>query len=177
LYVDTKAFMTSLNLTYNDKMSMAASVETRVPFLDWKFAEWVGWNVPPRLKLRHGQTKYILRQAMAPLLPTEVLSQKKAGFGAPTDHWLANDLREMVDDLLSENRIRDRGLFDAGVIKRIVSSHRAGSEEWAAQIWQLLTLEVWMQTFMDSTGRAVKEAAPSITTYASADTKSAVRPA
>ena len=177
LYVDAKAFMTSLNLTYNDKMSMAASVEVRVPFLDWKFAEWVAWNVPPRLKLRHGQTKYILRQAMAPLLPAEVLSQRKAGFGAPSDHWLATDLREMVDDLLSESRIRDRGLFDAGVVKRIVSSHRSGSGEWAAQIWQLLTLEVWMQTFMDSSRQAEKESGPTITTYASADTKSAVRPA
>ncbi|HKP13433.1 MAG TPA: asparagine synthase (glutamine-hydrolyzing), partial [Blastocatellia bacterium] len=102
LYVDAKAFLVSLNLTYNDKMSMASSVEVRVPFLDWQLAEWVAWNVPPELKLHNRTTKHILREAMRPLLPAEVLGQKKAGFGAPADLWLAEDLREMVDDLLSE---------------------------------------------------------------------------
>src|SRR5262249_22669706 len=80
LYVDTKAFMTSLNLTYNDKMGMASSVEVRVPFLDWQFAEWVAWNIPPNWKIRLGQTKYALRRAMAQVLPAEVLRQRKTGF-------------------------------------------------------------------------------------------------
>ena len=81
LYVDLKTFMVSLNLTYNDKMSMANSVEVRVPFLDWKLAEWVAGHVPPGLKLRGGVTKYIFRKAMESQLPAEVLRQKKAGFG------------------------------------------------------------------------------------------------
>jgi asparagine synthase (glutamine-hydrolysing) len=149
LYVDTKAFMTSLNLTYNDKMAMASSVEVRVPFLDWRFAEWVAWNIAPNWKVRYGQTKYILRRAMAPVLPTEVLFQKKAGFGAPTDYWLSNDLRHMVDDLLSESRIRQRGLFAPITIKRLIEAHRFGRQDCAAQIWQLLTFEIWMQTFID----------------------------
>ena len=101
--------MTSLNLTYADKMSMASSVEVRVPFLDRDFAEFVAWNVPPRLKL-HGSirptTKYILRKAMAGTLPTEVLRQAKAGFGAPIDYWLAHELKPMVDELLSESRLK-----------------------------------------------------------------------
>src|SRR5207248_9653623 len=91
LYVDIKTFMVSLNLTYNDKMSMASSVEVRVPFLDWQLSEWVAANIPPGLKLRGRTTKYIFREAMKPLLPAEVLRQKKAGFGAPVDHWLAHD--------------------------------------------------------------------------------------
>lgn len=150
LYLDTKAFMVSLNLNYNDKMSMASSVEVRVPFLDWELAEWVAWNVPPNLKLHKKTTKHILREAMRPLLPPEVLEQKKAGFGAPADYWLANDLREMVDDLLGEGRIKERGLFNATAVRRLVEEHRAGREDWSLQVWQFLTLELWMQAFIDS---------------------------
>jgi len=148
LYVDTKAFMVSLNLNYNDKMSMASSVEVRVPFLDWEFAEWVAWNIPPNLKIHGRTTKHILREAMRPILPDEVLTQKKAGFGAPADYWLAYDLREMVDDLLSERRINERQLFNAQVVRRLVEEQRTGREDWSAHIWQLLTLELWMHTFL-----------------------------
>jgi asparagine synthase (glutamine-hydrolysing) len=158
LYLDTKIFMTSLNLTYNDKMSMACSVEVRVPFLDRELAEFVAWNVPPRLKLKgfvSPTTKHIFRRAMADVLPDEVLRQPKAGFAAPTDYWLANDLTEMTDDLLSESRIRDRGLFRADTVQKLIRQHRAGGQDWSMQIWQLLTLELWMQNFMDGTGSRV----------------------
>src|SRR5262249_6637191 len=112
LYLDTKIFMTSLNLTYTDKMSMASSVEVRVPCLDRELAEVVAWNVPPNLKLKgflKPTTKHIFRKAMQGVLPDDVLHQPKAGFAAPTDYWLANDLTEMTDDLLSDSCIRSRG--------------------------------------------------------------------
>jgi asparagine synthase (glutamine-hydrolysing) len=153
LYLDTKIFMASLNLTYNDKMSMASSVEVRVPFLDRELAEFVAWKVPPKLKLKgffRPTTKYILRRAMKDLLPREVLNQPKAGFAAPIDYWLAHDLREMTDDLLSESRIRERGLFRPEVVREFVDQHRSGAQDWSMQIWQFLTLELWMQTFLDS---------------------------
>ena len=149
LYVDTKAFMVSLNLTYNDKMSMASSVEVRVPFLDWELAEWVALNIDPRFKLRDGVSKHILREAMRPLLPVEVLQQKKAGFGAPVDYWLGTAMRDMVDDLLSEPRLRGRGLFRPDAVQRLVREQRTGREDWSFQIWQFLTLELWMQRFID----------------------------
>lgn len=149
LYLDTKTFMVSLNLNYNDKMSMASSVEVRVPFLDWEFAEWVAANVPPNLKLKNGTTKHILREAMRPLLPPEVLTQKKAGFGAPVDYWLANDLRPMVDELLSEANVRRRGLFRPEIVRRYIEEQRNGREDWSFQIWQFLTLELWMREFLD----------------------------
>ena len=155
LYLDTKIFMTSLNLTYNDKMSMACSVEVRVPFLDHELAEFVAWNVPPGLKLKgflSPTTKHIFRKAMADVLPDEVLRQPKAGFAAPTDYWLANDLTEMTDDLLSESRVRDRGLLRAGGVEKMIRQHRAGRQDWSMQIWQLLTLELWMQSFLDGAG-------------------------
>ena len=152
LYLDTKIFMTSLNLTYNDKMSMACSVEVRVPFLDRELAEYVAWNVPPHLKLKgffSPTTKHIFRKAMQGALPDEVLRQPKAGFAAPTDYWLANDLREMTDDLLSESRLRGRGLFRPEGVRKLIAEHRAGDQDWSMQIWQFLTLELWMQNFMD----------------------------
>jgi asparagine synthase (glutamine-hydrolysing) len=152
LYLDSKIFMTSLNLTYNDKMSMASSVEVRVPFLDRELAEFVAWNVPPRLKLKgfwKPTTKYILRKAMADVLPREVLQQPKAGFAAPVDYWLAHDLKEMVDDLLSSSQVRKRSLFRSEAVRRYVEEHRSGRRDWSMQLWQFLTLELWMQTFLD----------------------------
>jgi asparagine synthase (glutamine-hydrolysing) len=156
LYLDSKLFMTTLNLTYNDKMSMASSVEVRVPFLDRGLAEFVAWNVRPEWKLKgkwRPVTKYIFREAMRSMLPEEVLQQPKAGFAAPVDYWLANDLRPMVDDLLSESQVRRRGLFRPEVVRRFVDEHRRGEEDWSMQIWQLLTLEIWMQLFLDGNAR------------------------
>jgi asparagine synthase (glutamine-hydrolysing) len=149
LYLDTKIFMPTLNLAYNDKMSMAVSAEVRVPFLDRELVEWVAWNVPPEWKLNDGEKKYILRKAMAPMLPPEVLRQKKAAFGAPIDYWLSNDLREMVDDLLNEERVKRRELFRPETVRRWIREHREGTRDWSMQLWQLLTLELWMQAFMD----------------------------
>jgi asparagine synthase (glutamine-hydrolysing) len=152
LYVDTKIFMTSLNLTYNDKMSMASSVEVRVPFLDRELAEFVAWNVPPSLKIKsrlRTTTKYIFRKAMQGILPREVLRQPKAGFAAPVDYWLANDLKEMVDDLLSESQIRNRGLFRPEKVRAYVDEQRSGAQDWSMQIWQFLTLELWTRMFID----------------------------
>ena len=152
LYLDTKIFMATLNLTYNDKMSMASSVEVRVPFLDRELAEFVAWNVPPDLKLKgklRPTTKYIFRRAMHDILPREVLQQPKAGFAAPVDYWLANDLKKMVGDLLSPAQVQKRGLFRFASVERLVDEHRTGRHDWSMQLWQLLTLELWMQTFVD----------------------------
>src|SRR5262249_49417096 len=152
LYLDTKIFMPTLNLTYNDKMSMASSVEVRVPFLDRGLAEFVAWNVPPKQKLKgkwRPVTKHIFREAMRPLVSHEVLRQPKAGFAAPVDYWLAHDLRPMVDDLLSEAQVHRRGLFRPETVRRFVDEHRRGEQDWSMQIWQLLTLETWMQLFID----------------------------
>ncbi len=153
LYLDTKIFMTSLNLTYNDKASMANSVEVRVPFLNRELAEFVAWNVPPSLKLKgvfSPTTKHIFRKAMQSILPAEVLRQPKAGFAAPTDYWLANDLKEMTDDLLSGSRVKSRALFRPEAITKLVEEHRSGKQDWSMQIWQFLTLELWMQNFTDN---------------------------
>jgi asparagine synthase (glutamine-hydrolysing) len=153
LYLDTKIFMTSLNLNYNDKMSMASSVEVRVPFLDRELAEFAAWHIPPELKLKgffQPTTKHIFRRAMQDVLPAEVLRQPKAGFAAPVDYWLAHDLREMTDDLLSETNIRKRGLLRPEAVRSFVEEHRSGAQDWSMQVWQFLTLENWMRVFLDA---------------------------
>jgi asparagine synthase (glutamine-hydrolysing) len=160
LYLDTKIFMTTLNLTYNDKMSMASSVEVRVPFLDRDFVEFAAWNVRPGWKLKgkwRPVTKHIFRQAMRSMLPDEVIRQPKAGFAAPVDYWLAHDLRPMVDDLLSDSQVRRRGLFRPEVVRGYIDEHRRGTEDWSMQIWQLLTLEIWMQLFLDGGARSLAQ--------------------
>jgi asparagine synthase (glutamine-hydrolysing) len=161
-YSDIKTFMVSLNLNYADKMSMASSVEVRVPFLDWRFAEWVFANIRPDLRL-HGRlypsTKYILRKAVHDLLGEEVLRQPKAGFGAPLDEWLRGDLREMVDDLLSQDHIRRAGYFAPESVAQILREHRQGKHNWSMQIWQLLTLELWTQIFVEKRSAAFSERA------------------
>ena len=152
LYLDLKTFMPSLNLTYNDKMSMAASLEVRVPFLDRELATFAFTDVPPDWKVTRDvrpRTKHVLKKALEGIVPEEVLSAPKAGFGAPHDHWLANDLKEMVDDLLSDDEIRRRGIFNPGSVRTLVREHRDGRRDWSYQVWQLLTLELWQRTFLD----------------------------
>jgi asparagine synthase (glutamine-hydrolysing) len=162
LYVDSKTFMTSLNLTYNDKMSMASSVEVRVPFLDRELVEFVAAHVPPQLKLNgrlRPTTKHIFRKAMQGVLPDEVLRQPKAGFGAPVAYWLNHHLRDMTQDLLSESIVRQRGLFEPRTVRRLVTEQHDGRRNWSLQVWQLLTLELWMRAFTDgaATGSAAVE--------------------
>lgn len=151
LHLDLRTFMVSLNLLYNDKMSMASSVEVRVPFLDRELVEHAFHRVPPDGKLKGSLrpiTKHILRRAAEGLVPQEVLRQPKAGFGAPHDAWLARDLREMVDDLLSEERIRRRGYFRPSVVRRMVDDHREGRRDWAYTLWLLLTFELWHEAYI-----------------------------
>jgi len=149
LYVDMKTFLPELNLTYSDKLSSAASVEVRVPLLDAEIIEFVS-RVPPELKLRGLTTKYILKQAMRDTVPEWVVRRRKAGFGAPTRMWLRRDLREMVDDLLSEENIRRRGYLNPPEVRRLVEQDRAGTHDYSYRVWMLLTLELWQRAFLDS---------------------------
>ncbi len=149
LYVDTKTFLPELNLTYSDKMSSAASVELRVPLLDAEIVDFLS-SVPPAMKLRGLTTKYILKKAMRGTVPDWVIRRRKAGFGAPTRAWLRRDLREMVDDLLSEQNVRRRGYLDAKEVRRLVDQDRGGVEDYSYRVWMLLTLELWQQAFLDN---------------------------
>jgi len=148
LYVDLKTFLPCLNLAYTDKTSMAANLEVRVPFLNYELME-LGARMPPHLKLRGLKRKYILKRAAEKLLPKEIVWRKKAGFGAPIRAWLRGPLRPMIDDLLSEETIRRRGLFSPDEVQCIIDANLSGREDYNLQVFQLLVLELWQRQFMD----------------------------
>jgi asparagine synthase (glutamine-hydrolysing) len=146
LYVDLKTFLPCLNLNTTDKTSMAANLEVRVPFLNHELVEMAA-RMPPALKLRGLKRKYILKRAAEKLLPREVVWRKKAGFGAPIRSWLRGPLRPLVDDLLSEETVRRRGLFQPKEVRRIIATNLSGREDYNLQVFQLLTLELWQRVF------------------------------
>ncbi len=149
LYLDIKTFLPCLNLTYTDKMSMAASAEVRVPLLDDELVELSG-RIPPELKLHRLTRKYVFKRSMEGVLPSEVIYRPKAGFGAPVRSWLVGDLEPMLADLLSPQAVTARGLFDAREVSRLIAANRAGDEDNALRLWALLTLELWQRTFLDA---------------------------
>jgi asparagine synthase (glutamine-hydrolysing) len=143
-----------LNLAYSDKLSMAASIEARVPLLDNEVVDFMR-RIPPSLKLRGYNQKYLLKKAMEGILPQEVISRRKAAFGLPVRSWLRNELREMLGDLLSPKRVRERGLFRPEVVSRIITENETGVRDHTLSLWSLLTLELWQQTFIDAPKRCL----------------------
>ncbi len=148
LYVDLKTFLPCLNLMTTDKTSMAANLEVRVPFLNREMIEFAA-RMPVDLKLRGFKRKYILKRALERVLPHDVVWRKKAGFGAPIRSWLRGPLRPLVDELLSEETLRKRGLFRPAEVQRIINANLSGREDYNLQVFQLLNLELWHREFMD----------------------------
>jgi asparagine synthase (glutamine-hydrolysing) len=146
LYVDLKTFLPCLNLMTTDKTSMAANLEVRVPFLNREMIE-MSARMPPRLKLRGLTRKYVLKRALEKVLPRDVVWRKKAGFGAPIRSWLRGPLRPLVNELLSEEIVKKRGLFRPAEVKRVVDANFSGREDFNLQVFQLLGLELWLQQF------------------------------
>lgn len=148
VYLDAKLILPELNLAYCDKMSMAASVESRVPFLDLEVVR-VAAALPSDLKIRGRTRKYALREALRPDVPDWVLARRKAGFGAPIRQWLRTDLAEMVGDLLSEDTVRRRGVLRPEAVTRMIRENRSGEADHAFRLWALLTLEVWQRSVLE----------------------------
>ncbi len=148
LYVDAKTFLPDHNLSYCDRLSMACSVEVRVPFLDNEIVDF-SLRLPPSMKIKAFTQKYILRKAMQGTLPEPILKRRKAGFGLPVRSWLRGELREMVGDLLSEERVRRRGIFNPISVSRMIHDNNNGKGDYTAQLWSLLSLELWCEAFMD----------------------------
>jgi asparagine synthase (glutamine-hydrolysing) len=148
LYADLKTFLPELNLTYTDKLTSAASVEGRVPFLDNELFDFAA-RLPADLKVRGGGGKYLLRKAVRGLVPDEIIRRGKAGFGAPVRKWLRDELRPLTRELLSPDALRRRGYFDPAAVAALVHRNEEGVEDQPLRVWALLTLEVWHRTFVD----------------------------
>jgi len=148
LYWELKTFLPDHNLNYTDKMSMAVGVETRVPFLDLDLVNF-STTIDPQYKMKGGVTKYILKKAMEPYLPKEVIYRSKTGFGAPVRDWVVNKLDDKINSVLSPEAIAARGIFRPANVARLISDNKAGKIDASYTIWSLLAIESWMKQFVD----------------------------
>ena len=146
LYADVKTYLHEL-LMKQDQMSMAASIESRVPFLDHPLTEWVA-ALPQTMKLRGMTTKWILREAMQGRLPAPILERRKMGFPVPVGSWLRGPWRPLLSEYLSGSRARARGFFEASAVERLVGEHIRGVNR-GERLWALLTFEIWARMFLD----------------------------
>lgn len=149
LYADIKTYLQEL-LMKQDQMSMATSVESRVPFLDHKLVEF-SCGLPERLKLRGGTTKYILRQSMKDVLPPSILTRSKMGFPVPIGSWFRGAHSGIIDEFVLSERAHARGIFDQGFVGSLVNRHAAG-EDHAERLWALVNFEMWQRQFFDGEG-------------------------
>jgi asparagine synthase (glutamine-hydrolysing) len=148
LALEQRFFLTDHNLTYTDKMSMAAGVEVRVPFLDLDLIEHAA-RIPTRLKQRGRVGKWVLKKAMEPYLPKDVIYRSKTGFGAPLRRWMRHDLRRLLGDLLSVDSLKRRGLFEPAAVQRLIARNESGKVDAAYTLLSLLCIEIWCRAFLD----------------------------
>lgn len=149
LYLDIRTFLLSQNLAYSDRMSMAASVELRVPFLDDGVADFA-MQMPRSVKLRGLQGKAVLRRAMSGLVPQEVISRRKAGFSAPVGAWLRGELVPFVHDHLGGEWLEEAGIFEPSVVRRLISEHTSGQMDHTQRIWVLMAFVLWWRAHLQS---------------------------
>ena len=146
-HADLQTYLVEL-LMKQDQMSMAASIESRVPFLDHEFVEHVA-ALPGRVKLRGWQTKAVLRAALRDLVPKEVLTRRKMGFPVPVGQWLRGPFWPLVQEFVLGSRALGRGLFNASLVQRLSEEHRTGNAEHGDRLWLLMNLEIWQRIFLD----------------------------
>ena len=163
LAADMKTYLHEL-LMKQDQMSMAASIESRVPFLDHKLVEFSA-RLPERMKLRGLTTKYILRQAMADQIPGEILTRKKMGFPVPVGTWLRGQFRHLLDEYVLSARAMERGVYEPDFVQNLVARHQAG-ENHAERLWMLINFEIWQRRFLDGEQQHVAESSEQATRVA-----------
>jgi asparagine synthase (glutamine-hydrolysing) len=149
LYLDSKTYLPGDILTKVDRMSMAASLEARVPLLDHELIEFVV-GMPAELKLKGLETKYIFKKAMEGLVPREILYREKQGFGVPIGDWINAQLKDRIYSDLTERKAIERGYFDPGYIKTLLDEHRRGRRDHSHAVWVLWMLELWHRRYIDN---------------------------
>jgi asparagine synthase (glutamine-hydrolysing) len=148
IYVDLKTSLPDDLLALTDRMSMAASLECRAPLVDAELIELTA-RMPANLKVRGMTMKYLLKKALEPWLPREILHRKKRGFGAPMGSWLRRDLETLVADTLGEDQVRRRGFFDPRVVNEIIAAHRAQTSDHTDHLLALINFELWCRIYLD----------------------------
>jgi asparagine synthase (glutamine-hydrolysing) len=147
-WADIHTYLPDDLLVKVDIASMAHGLEARSPLLDHTLMEWAA-GIPPSQKIRHGETKSILKSAMEPFLPVKVLYRPKMGFGVPIDHWLKSDMKEFAYDLLLSRSARQRGLIKPEFVRTMLNEHCDGVRLHHTRLWALLMLELWFRMWID----------------------------
>jgi asparagine synthase (glutamine-hydrolysing) len=148
LQVDLEAQLPEALLLLSDKMTMAASLECRVPFLDHHLVELAA-TIPAEIKLKNGRLKHILKDTVADVLPADIIERRKRGFGAPIGSWVEKELRPLRDALLSRENIERRGMLAWRAVAEVCSAHDARREDYSDVLMVLMNLEVWSRVFLD----------------------------
>jgi asparagine synthase (glutamine-hydrolysing) len=154
LAVDAETQLPDDLLMLTDKMSMATSLECRVPLLDHELVELAA-RMPEEVKIRGGRLKHAMKEAVSGLLPRDILERKKRGFGTPMGAWLKGDLAPLVRGLLSEVVVRGRGLFHYPIVRDLISAHEANRIDGTDRLLSLMNLEIWSRMYLD--GRATDD--------------------
>ncbi len=152
--VDAETMLPDDLLMLTDKMSMATSLECRVPLLDQELVELAA-RMPENVKIRGGRLKHALKEAVSDLLPRDILERKKRGFGTPMGAWLKSELAPLVRGLLSDSVVKDRGLFHFSAVQELIASHEANRIDGTDRLMTLLALEIWSRLYLD--GRAPED--------------------
>jgi asparagine synthase (glutamine-hydrolysing) len=148
LALEQRFFLADHNLIYTDKMSMAAGVEVRVPFLDLELVEFAA-QIPERFKQRGKEGKWVLKKAMETYLPHDVIYRPKSGFGAPWRRWMRLELRELLADVLGTQSLRQRNLFDPTAVQRLIQANDEGKVDASYTLLSLMCIELWCRNFID----------------------------
>jgi len=156
-HIDLATYLPGDILAKVDAMSMAVSLESRVPLLDHRLMEFLA-TVPSTFKLRNGRGKYLLQRAMAQDLPGEILTRRKMGFGVPLGAWFRRELRDMARDVLLGSQARERGLFRPSEVESLLATHDSGRRDCSARLWSLICFELWMRQWADRGPAATREA-------------------
>jgi len=149
LYLDSKTYLPGDILTKVDRMSMAVSLEARVPLLDHKLIEFVCTRIPAAMKMKGFETKHIFKRAVSDLVPAEILNRPKQGFGVPIGQWINQRLRDRVRGTLTEPRTQQRGYIEPRYVKVLLDEHERGRRDHSAELWSLFMLELWQRTLVD----------------------------
>ena len=158
-YLDMNFYMAEDILTKVDRASMAVSLETRAPFLDPRIGQFAA-SLPLDYKLRGNKGKYILKKSVEGLLPKSILTRSKKGFGIPIAEWLKGRLNPLMHDLLSPERLKDQGLFEAAHVQTLMAEHEKGTASHHKQLWTLLVFQLWHDNFLSPGTRAPSPATP-----------------
>lgn len=147
LYVDVKSYLVDNILTKVDRMSMAVSLESRVPFLDKELAE-LAFQIPDHLKVSGGQTKVLLKRVAARHVPRSCVYRRKEGFSIPIKHWLGTQFRPIMEEFLHKSRIESAGIFNWSTISRLKQEHLAGMANHSHTLWSLIVFEAWRRKWL-----------------------------